>query len=73
MNIPIIGRLLDERFFEFRRRSTSIAGIVAAELALMLFLYRYFFDHVVRWDLFAIGAAFAVVKLGLMTWYYLTR
>ena len=73
MNVPIIGRLLDERFFEFRRRSTSIAGVVTAELALVLFLYRYYVDHVIRWDLFAIGATFVVVKLALMAWYYFTK
>ena len=73
MNLPFLGRLLDERFFEFRRRSTSVAGIVAAELALVLFFYRYYVDHVVRWDLFAIGGAFVVVKLGLMAWYYFTK
>jgi hypothetical protein len=73
MKVPIIGSLLDERFFEFRRRSTSIAGIAAAELALVLFLYSYLFHHVVRWDLFAIGATFGLIKLGMMTWYYLNR
>ena len=73
MNVPFLRRLLDERFFEFRRRSTSIAGIAAAELALVLFLYRYYADHVLRWDLLAIGATFVVIKLGLMTWYYFTK
>jgi hypothetical protein len=71
MNIPIIGRLLDERFFEHRRRSTSVAGIVAAELTVVLFLYRYLIDHVIQWDLLAVCAAFLLVKLALMTWYYL--
>lgn len=73
MNVPFLRRLLDERFFEFRRRSTSVAGIAAAELALVLFLYRYYADHVLRWDLLAIGATFVVIKLGLMTWYYFTK
>lgn len=73
MNVPFLGRLLDERFFEFRRRSTSVAGIAAAELALVLFLYRYYADHVLRWDLLAVGVTFLVVKLGLMTWYYFTK
>ena len=72
MNIPFLDRLLDERFFEYRRRSTSVAGIVAAEAALVLFLYHYYVNHTARWDLLAIGAAFVVVKLGLMAWYYLT-
>ena len=73
MNVPFLGRLLDERFFEFRRRSTSVAGIAAAELALVLFLYRYYADHVLRWDLLAVGATFVVVQLGLMAWYYFTK
>ena len=73
MNVPFIRRLLDERFFEFRRRSTGIAGIVAAELSLVLFLYHDLVKHVVRWDLLAIGATFLVVKLAVMTWYYFTR
>ena len=66
------GLPIDERFLTHRRRSTSIAGIVAAELALLLFAYRYFVDHVWRWELIAVGAAFGVVKLGLMMWYHLT-
>jgi hypothetical protein len=64
--------MLDERFFDHRRRSTSVAGMVAAAAALLLFLYRYLIDHVVHWDLLAIGAAFVLVKFGLMAWYYLT-
>ncbi len=71
MNIPIIGGLLDERFFEHRRRSTSIAGIVSAEAALLFFAYHFFIRHVVRWDLFAIVTSFLVVKVGLMIWYRL--
>ena len=72
MKIPLLDRVLDERFFEHRRRSTSIAGIVAAETALLLFLYQYYVNHVARWDLLVIGVAFVVVKLALMTWYFLT-
>lgn len=72
MKLPFLDRVLDERFFEHRRRSTSIAGIAAAETALLLFLYRYYADEVVRWELLVVGAAFVVVKLGLMIWYRLT-
>ena len=72
MNIPIFNRLLDERFFEYRRRSTSVAGIAAAETALVLFVYQYYVHHVTRWELLVVGAAFLVVKLALMAWYYLT-
>ena len=64
--------MIDERFWTHRRRSTSIAGIVTAELALLLTGYFYFFRHVWRWDLFAVGMTFVVVKLGLMVWYRFT-
>jgi len=67
-----LSRAFDERFFEYRRRSTSIAGIAGGVLALCLFDYRYFHDHVWSWDLLAIGLTFVGVKLTLMAWYYLT-
>jgi hypothetical protein len=72
MNVPLLGRLLDERFFEHRRRSTSIAGIAAAEAALLLFGYHYFVNHTARWDLLGVAAVFGVIKLALMIWYRLT-
>jgi hypothetical protein len=67
--VSILHRFLDERFFEHRRRSTSHAGVAAAELAVVLFLYRHFADGVWNWDLLAVGMAFVVVKLSLMAWY----
>ena len=67
-----ISRLVDERFLEHRRRSTSTAGMLCAAFALLLFLYRYYWDGVLSWDLFAVGATFAGIKLGLMVWYRLT-
>ena len=70
--MSVFNRLIDERFFAHRRRSTSIAGVAGAELALVLFFYRHYVDHVWNWDLLAVGATFVVVKLALMTWYYLT-
>ena len=70
--MSFLRTMLDERFFTHRRRSTSAAGIVAAELATLLFLYRHYVNGVWNWDLLAISVAFVAVKLGLMTWYYLT-
>lgn len=64
--------MIDERFWAHRRRATSIAGISAVVLAMLLFLYRLLFDHVVSWDLFAVGLTSAVVKLSLMIWYRFT-
>ena len=66
------GWFIDERFLTHRRRSTSIAGITSSVLALLLFLYRLYVDHVWRWDLLAIGVVFVVVKLALMAWYHRT-
>jgi hypothetical protein len=72
MNVPIFGRLVDERFLAHRRRSTSLAGMIAAALALVLFLYRYLVDHVLSWDLFAVGATFVAIKLAVLAWYLRT-
>ena len=61
--------LIDERFLTHRRRSTSIAGMIAAAFSLVLFEYRLLVDGVKNWDLFAVGLLFVVVKLSLMLWY----
>ena len=71
--MSVFSRLMDERFREHRRRSTSIAGMAGAVAAWALFEYRWFFRHVWSWDLFAVLAAMVVVKLGLMAWYSLTK
>lgn len=71
MNLPSFSRLLDERFFEHRRKSTSTAGIAAAFLSYVLFGYRFFYANVWDWALLAVPLTFVAVKLALMTWYYL--
>ena len=71
--MSILHRLLDERFFSHRRRSTSIAGMASMVATWMLLVYRWYVDHTVSWDLFAVLATFAVIKLSLMTWFYLTE
>lgn len=72
MNMPILGKLVDERFLEHRRRSTSLGGMIGGALALCLFAYRYYFDHFWSWDLFAVGVTFVGVKLAVLIWYRLT-
>ncbi len=72
MRIPILGWMIDERFFTHRQRSTSAAGVISALVALGLFAYRHYADHIWSWDLFAVVAAFIAIKLILMTWYFLT-
>lgn len=71
MRLPLVGWLVDERFLEHRRRSTSLAGIVGAVLALVLFLYRYYVDHRIELDLLVVGAAFVAVKFVALAWYRL--
>ena len=72
MNLPFLGRALDERFFTHRLRSTSVAGVVGALLAMALFAWRFYVDHVWSWDLLAVGVTVAVVKIALLLWYRLT-
>lgn len=67
--IPILGKFVDERFLEHRRRSTSVAGLAGAFVALVLLEYHIFHDHSVRWELFAILIAMVVVKMSMMVWY----
>jgi len=59
----------DERFLIHRLRATSIAGVSAGVLAMLLWFYHFVVDHRWNWELFAIGATMAVIKQGLMLWY----
>ena len=67
--LPILGKFVDERFLEYRRRSTSIGGIVGGLVAIGLFEYRLFHDHQFTWDLVAVVLTIVTVKLSLMFWY----
>jgi len=69
MNIPIVGKAIDERFLNHRLRSTSLAGIIGGVVAILLFAYRYYINHVFSWDLFAVGLTIVGVKLAVMIWY----
>ncbi len=72
MNIPILGRAIDERFLNHRLKSTSLAGIIGGVFASLLFAYRFYFNHVWSWDLFAVAVTIVGVKMTVMTWYLLT-
>jgi hypothetical protein len=69
--IPFLGQLVDERFLEHRRRSTSVAALVGICVTGGLFEYRLIFQHVLSWDLFAVLIVMAVSKLVMMVWYRL--
>jgi len=73
MKIPILGTEIDERFFRHRQRSTSIAGMAGALVAGGFFFYRYFAQGILSWDLFAVIATMAGVKLAMMAWYFSTE
>ncbi len=71
MSVPILRRMVDERFLNHRQRSTSLAGIVSGMLAALLFAYRAWFNHVWSWDLLAVALTFVAVKMGAMVWFRL--
>jgi hypothetical protein len=72
MNIPIVGKAIDERFLNHRLRSTSLAGIIGGVVATLLFAYRYYINHVFSWDLLVVGLTIVGVKLAVMIWYRMT-
>ena len=67
--IPILGKYVDERFLEYRRRSTALAGIAGALVAVGLFEYHYFHDHFISWDLLAVALSMVLVKMTMIVWY----
>jgi hypothetical protein len=69
MKIPILGRVFDERFLNHRLKSTSLGGIIGGALAMGLFAYHYYHDHIWSWDLLAVGITMVLVKWIVLTWY----
>ena len=72
MTIPVFGKEIDERFLMHRLKSTSLAGVVGGVVAIGLWTWHYYVDHVWSWDLFAVGITIVVVKVASMVWYRLT-
>lgn len=71
--IPILGKLVDERFLNHRRRAQRVAGLIGFILADLLFGYRYFVNHIWSWDLLAVVLTIAGVYLVLIVWYLFTE
>jgi len=69
----MFDRLVDERFFAYRTRSTALGGMAGAVVAGGLFLYHYYGDRVFSWDLFMVLLAISGVKLVAMAWFYATK
>ncbi|HYS53482.1 MAG TPA: hypothetical protein VER58_06950 [Thermoanaerobaculia bacterium] len=63
--------VIDERFFDHRRRSMGVAGTAGGILAALLWAYRYYTNHVFNWDLLAVAVTIAGIKIILMIWYWI--
>jgi glycopeptide antibiotics resistance protein len=72
MNLPFLGRTIDERFLNRRLKSTSTAGIITGLLAILLFAWRFYVNHIWSWDILAIALTFVGVKMAMMAWYFIT-
>ena len=70
MKVPVIGPI-DERFLTHRLRSTSNGGLAGLLVAAGFFFYNLS-HHVIRWDLFAVVATAATVKMAFMIYYRVT-
>jgi len=71
MSLTVFGRVVDERFLNHRLRSTSLAGIIGGLVAILLFVYRFYWNHIWSWDLFTVAITIVGVKLAAVVWYRL--
>lgn len=75
MKLPLIGqipnRVIDERFLDHRRRSSTFAMMAGAVVSGGLAEYHILHDHRIDWELFAVLAAMVLVKLSAMAWFRL--
>jgi len=71
--IPIVGKLVDERFMSHRLRAQRAAGLVGFIVADLLFAYRYFVNHIWSRDLLAVVLTIALVYFILIAWYLFTE
>ncbi len=76
MKLPLIGqipnRVIDERFLDRRRRSSTYAVMAGALVSGGFFEYELLRHHRIDWELFAVLASMVVVKLGAMAWFHFT-
>ena len=66
--MSFLSRFVDERFLAHRQRATSIGGTAAVVLAICLFGWRFYNDHIWSWDLLAVGLTAVSVKIVVMIW-----
>ena len=63
----------DERFVMHRFKSSRLALASGMVAILIIFNYELLMRHNIRWDLVAIAAVMAVVKVAAMIYYMRTR
>ncbi len=71
--LPVLGKLVDERFLSHRRRAQRIAGLTGFLLADALLVYRQLVSHIWNPDLLAVVLTVAAVYLITITWYLFTE
>jgi hypothetical protein len=67
------GAMLDERFVTHRFKSSRLAEHVGTNMIFVLFTYHTVVNITIRWDLFSVIAAMAVVKICAMLYYRKTN
>jgi len=67
--MKLFGGNADERILAHRLHATSAASFAGIIVAMGLFIYHDWFQHVWNWELLAIGITMVVVKQGLMLWF----
>jgi hypothetical protein len=72
MNLPFLGRAIDERFLNRRQKSTSAAGVIGGVSATLLFAWRFYINYIWSWDILAIALIIVGVKMAMMAWYFFT-
>jgi hypothetical protein len=76
MKLPFLGsipnRVIDERFLEHRRRSSTFAVMAGALASGGLFEYHLLRQHRIDWELFSVLVSMVVVKLAALAWFRLT-
>lgn len=76
MKMPFIGqipnRVLDERFLDRRRRSSTFAVMAGALVSGGLAEYELIRHHRIDWELFSVLFAMVAVKLTAMAWFHFT-
>jgi len=65
--------MFDERFVMHRFKSTRLAVLAGTIMLFAFFTYHLVVNKTIRWDLFSVMTAMAVVKVCAMLYYHRTN